>query len=179
MSHNLLSKLEKRKLSQEYYLRLLSVCTLLFSFAVVVGLVAIFPAYIDVADKLSSLREEENIRQKEENDTDALQNEIGNSVQMISFLEQDFRKEKYINLLDEALRKRPEGILITGFSYNRTGRLLTLQGIAEKRELVVSYAHSLEASNAFENVPVPIANLAKNTDLEFTLSLTIATTTQQ
>lgn len=176
MLQNLLSKQAKKATTQEYYLRLVTVCMLTFSVAVIAGLAALLPAYMNVVGELKLSENEQLARQQDKQDGAELLKEIAEGKYMIAFLEKDLKKEKCTELLFEALKERPEGISITGFSYNRVEKVMTLEGVAATRDLVVPYARALEANEHFVNVPVPIANLAKNTNLDFRLSLGIAST---
>lgn len=174
MLQNLLSKQSKKSTAQEYYLRLVTVCMALLSLAVVVGLIALLPAYMSVVGELNAAEAIQLAKEQDTHDTAELLAEVEQGEYMVTFLEKDLQKERLTDLLREALRERPEGISMYGFSYSRVNRQLTLDGLATKRELVVPYARALEANSYFETVPVSIADLAKNTNLEFHLSLTVA-----
>jgi hypothetical protein len=176
MLQNLLSREAKKTSAQEYYLRLVTVCMLTLSVATIVGLAALMPAYMNVVGDLTLSENEQVAKQQVKQDGAELLKEIAEGEHMITFLENDLKKGKCAELLFEALRERPEGILITGFSYNRAENVMTLEGIAATRDLVVPFARALEANEHFVNVPVPIANLAKNTNLDFRLSLGIVST---
>lgn len=176
MMQNLLPKQAKKDIQIEYYLRLLTVCMLTFSVAVIIGLAALLPVYMDLRGELKFSENEQLARQQDKQDGTELQREIVEGEYIVTFLESEIKKEKCTELLSEALKERPEGIAITGFSYNRTEKAMKIEGVAATRDLVVPYARALEENVRFENVPVPISNLAKNTNLNFRLTLGIAST---
>ncbi len=173
MLHNLLSKKIKKRIRKEYYLRRVVIGSLLFSGTVVVGLVALIPAYVDVSSELSFYESEYEKRQGDGDNDAILLKKVSEDVFVVDTLEQEFEKEKLTKLLNEVMRLRPDGIRIVGFSYNRNGSSLTLEGVAETRGVVESYAKILEKSEYFYEVSDPVGDLAKKTNLTFNLSLTI------
>ena len=174
MLQNLLPKEQKKALDQEYYVRLATVTALLLSGSVVVGAIALVPAYMHTASELRLSDGAYEQCQKNVQDNDSLLEEVTRSSAMVTFLEEKYAQEKLTTLLDEVLKEQPSGITLTGFSYKRTDSILALQGIASTRDLVVPFARSLESNQYFEKAPVPISNLAKNTNLEFSLSIELA-----
>jgi Tfp pilus assembly protein PilN len=71
----------------------------------------------------------------------------------------------------QALDLRPENVRVSSVSYDRSANLLTVEGIADTRDALVDYAHSLEDTEVFERVPLSLSNLAKKTNLSFTLPI--------
>jgi Tfp pilus assembly protein PilN len=176
MLQNLLSREHKKRLTQEYYLRFVTICALIFSVAIFAGLTALLPAYMEVVDELKLKESEQLTKEKDKQSNEELREEIAQNEKMLTFLEGELARTKLSKLLAELLAERPEGIYITGFSYTRDTKNVTLEGVATTRNLVVPFARSLEANSYFENVPVHIADLAKNNNLEFHLSIDVAET---
>ncbi|KKS83253.1 MAG: hypothetical protein UV60_C0046G0002 [Parcubacteria group bacterium GW2011_GWA2_43_11] len=174
MLQNLLPKEQKKVLEQEYYVRLATVVALTLAGAVIIGCVALVPAYMQVAGEMRLSEETYELHQKDVEDNNSLVEEVSQSLSMLTFLEEKYSQEKLTTLLDEIFKERPSGITITGFSYKRYDSVLALQGIASTRDLVVPFARALEANQYFEKAPVPISNLAKNTNLDFSLSIVLA-----
>jgi hypothetical protein len=174
MLQNLLSHEHKKKLTLEYYLRLVTIGALTFSVAITIGLIALLPAYMEVVGELKLKEGERFAKEKDKQNNEELSAEVTQSEKTLTFLEEALKREKFSKLLSEVLTLRPEGIYITGFSYTRDTKNITLDGVATTRNLVVPFARSLEANPHFENVPVHIADLAKNTNLDFHLSVDIA-----
>lgn len=170
MLQNLLSKKDKKKLKQEYFIRFSVVSALLVSGALGVGVVALIPSYVKVFEELSSQKKELAFRQESARDDKALNTEVSQSAATLTLLERELGGESITGLIDETLFRRPSGITVVGYSYDMEKRTLTLQGVASTRDLVAPYARSLEESELFEEVPVPFSDLAKNTNLEFMLA---------
>lgn len=174
MLQNLLPNEQKKSLEVEYYTRLVTVVVLLLAGSVMIGIFALVPGYIHIIFELQT--QEKLLESQKENieDTRSLAQELSQSSAMLTFLEKETSQEKLTTLLREVLRERPSGIVLTGFSYNRNNAKLSLQAVAATRDLVVPYTQAIEASTYFETAPVPLSDLAKNTNLEFHLNVTVA-----
>lgn len=174
MLQNLLPKEQKKELTKEYYVRLVTVVSVLLAGAVGIGYIALLPVYMHTIGELDISEAAYELHQKNVQDARVLTEEVAESTAMLSFLEEKYEQVKMTTLLDEVFAARFEGVSVTGFSYRRKDSVFVLQGIAETRDLVVPYARTLESNERFVKVPVPFSNLAKNTDLEFTLSIELA-----
>ncbi len=81
-------------------------------------------------------------------------------------------------LLDAILSGRGTGIRLSEFSYSvddATHSSLVLQGVSNTRNALVSYVKSLQNSGLFTSVDLPVSDLAKDTDITFTLNLSVGT----
>ncbi len=61
------------------------------------------------------------------------------------------------------------------YQYRTEGAVLIIEGVSRNREALQLFAKSFEASPVFARVQLPISNFAKNKDIPFTLTLTLAT----
>ncbi len=173
MFQNLLTKEYKKRITQEYLLRLGTVCALLMTVAFFVGIASLVPSYLDLVMNMRANKTILSNGSEDAKDNKELLGEIKETSFLMSVLEKGTEKEKLSDIVRDVLELRPEGVVVVGYRYERTSGKLTVDGIARTRDLVAPYARSLEASDRFTEVPVPIADLAKNTDLEFTLSATL------
>lgn len=143
----------------------------LLSISFIAGAVALFPSYVDVTSSLSTVEEELEKKKEEAEKNKELIDETVKGAYVINVLGKDYKSEKLTDYIKEISNKRPEGISIVGFSYNRDLNQLTLEGIAETRDMVAPFARTLETCEFFESVPVPIADLAGKENLEFRLNI--------
>jgi len=62
-----------------------------------------------------------------------------------------------------------KGVHITGFAWTRTddGIKLSVNGVAEDRQALITFENRLNASGYFSQVTLPISNLAKDKDIDF------------
>ncbi len=174
MFQNLLSKNRKKELTVEYALRVLNMTLFFFILGIGVGVIALFPSYIHVKGEIEQKEREYSDRQTEVEANKKLSEELEYHQYMTYVLKDMLEQKKFTNIFKEVTDLRPERVTIIGFSYNRKENRMTLEGVAKTRDLVAPFARTLEESEYFELVPIPISDLAKNTDLPFTLDMQMA-----
>lgn len=174
MLQNLLQPEQKKELDIEYYVRLLTVTALMLTGAVIIGATALIPVYMQVIGEMSVNEEKYEMLKENIDDTKLLTDEVSRSSTMMALLEEKSSQVKLSTLLTEVLSVRPHGITITGFAFSATSKTLSILGIASTRDLVVPYAQTIETNKYFEKAPVPISNLAKNTNLDFQIAIVLA-----
>lgn len=79
-------------------------------------------------------------------------------------------------MIDTVISQRNRTIFIDQFSFsskNKDSAVLAIGGIANTRDALVSFVDRLEASGLFKKVDLPISNLAKDKDIDFTVELTV------
>jgi hypothetical protein len=93
-------------------------------------------------------------------------------------LSQALSRRTAVSILREIAPRIPSGITIRNFSYLYTGDgvTATLHGTARTRDALVFFGDALRSSPLFSRVEVPISSLAKSTDIDFTLSLSLGET---
>jgi hypothetical protein len=173
MIQNLLSKHQKKKIRREYYMRLFSIASLMLCGVLFAGVVALLPSYVDVVGDLKTAQKELEQRQSSAESSKELNAEVKETAVMLAVHEEELKKENVTDIIRATLDTRPEGISIVGYTYDRSARNISLEGIAKTRNLVAPYAKQLEDSEWFTSAPVPISDLAKNTNLNFRLQVTI------
>jgi hypothetical protein len=171
--HNLLPNDIKKKIKREYYMRLLSVFLLTLSVSVVVGVFSLLPTYIKMSQDFKLKQKDYTNIQDANAIREDTQKEVLKTKTMLSVIDENLKKKKLTDLLFEALKCKPEGVDVVAFSFNRNSNNLTLDGVAKTRNLVVEYAKKLEENKNFTKVPIPISDLAKNSNLNFRLSIGI------
>ncbi len=172
--HNLLPKDKKKSIKREYYMRLVVLFLLGVSFSVFVGIFSLLPAYIKLSQDFKSKQLEYShisLNLEDEND---IYNDAEKTMSVLNIINTEMKRDKLTSFLKEVLNKRPKGIDIVGFTFNRDKSTLSFEGVSKTRNLVVPYANELEGVSMFENVNVPISNLTKNTDLNFHMSLSVS-----
>lgn len=83
---------------------------------------------------------------------------------------------KLLPFIDTVISKKTNSISINNFSYvpsASSSATLIVGGVSATRESLVSFVKSLEDTELFTKVDLPIGNLAKDKGIEFTISLKI------
>lgn len=176
MHHTLLPIHERKALRREYRLRLIAVFLLLLSFALLIGMGALFPSYVKI------LYEE-----KAELGT-ALSLQNNKDLMEISAKEKELADDKF--LVDELAKTntsiRPSSLIesiglqrgsvsLTSIDVDLTSTttaVMIIQGVAPTRDELLKFKEKLENLVPGNIVDLPLSQLAKNTKLQFSLKLT-------
>lgn len=169
MLQNLLTAHQKKMLKREYLIRLTIVITLLITSTFLFGIVALFPLYLDLSLEMTAKEKEIALHDEYVKENNELNKKVRETSLQMHTLQENLEREKFTTLIKETLETRPEGVTVVGYSYDRVERSFVLEGVASTRDLVSPYARSIESSPRFKEVPIPIADLARNINLEFRL----------
>jgi len=172
---NLLSPKDKKKVKREYLLRLVVLVLLALGLTFLIIFIASIPSYFLSEHKVSVASDR----------IDFLESLIKESQASDSTDELTFTNEKIKSLRDSrefdlsgaiqfVLTKKTSSIKITALSIKTMSdveRELIVKGIAQNRESLISFSDGLKSINRFVDVDLPISNLAKNIDIEFSLKI--------
>ena len=84
--------------------------------------------------------------------------------------------------LETVLSNKRANIHLISFNYSVSGPATTtiaIAGISDTRESLVSFVKRLENSGKFIKVDLPVSNLAKEKDINFSVNLSMASSTQK
>jgi hypothetical protein len=174
---NLLPRELKDAIIKEYKLRRL---TLLLVFAICVEasfLIFLFPTWL-----VSSYREREVTARADEmrSEFDPTASPQTGAVKAINaklnIIDSALEYPKLLPFVDLVISKKTSAISIDEFTYDSTASStahMSVQGVSETREALVAFQKRLADSNAFASVDLPISNLAKDKNIEFTIELAI------
>jgi len=175
---NLIPNEEKKKMSKDFYLRLMVVFFVMLSVSLLVASIALLPAYF-----LSSVEEVSiNTKLELQNDepiflpdqsTLAIIKDLKSKLSLVENVQKNKTtfSQKAIN---EIILKKMPGIKITEISYQndpQAGEKMNISGIAPSREVLLSFRRALEDDVAFSKVDLPISNFVKGSNIKFYLSL--------
>ena len=175
---NLIPNEEKKKMSEDFYFRLVTIFFVMLSFSVLIASILILPSYFfssiegNVVNTKLKLQENESIPILDQN-TLMVVKDLENK---LSLVEND-RKNKFIfstKVINEIILKKIPNIKITEIFYQndpQTGKKINVSGKASSREILLSFRRALEDDPAFSKVDLPISNFVKGSDIKFYLSL--------
>lgn len=171
----LLPEEEKKKVAEEYAVRRAVIIVEAFILVLVVGLVGLFPSYI-----LSSARKNEvTERVKIMGDLTAKEGEgdpqkwLRNISLKLNMLSPSANPAQPSVSIKRVLDERGSGVRLMGFSWLEDGEniALTVSGVSQTRQLLLSFEDRLNASGYFSEVALPVSNLARDRDIAFQLKL--------
>lgn len=171
---NLLPEFQKKKLRTEYILRFFSVLFVFTSVVMVSAIIFLFPSYfISQLDEKTALDKVKIIRQSSETDEIVQINiELKVVQQKLGVLSKSDETVS-ISELTNAIISHAKGITINGFSYAKSkdngAWVISISGIANKREDLRAFEQNLEKDENFSEVELPVSNLAKDRDINFNI----------
>lgn len=175
---NLIPNEEKKRMINDFYLRLLVVSFGMLSFSIFIASVSILPAYF-VSSVKKSLNTEKLVAQKNEivplvdQETLATVKDLRSKLGLI----ENTGKNKFIvteKIIDKILSKKMSDIKITKIYYEidpAKGKKININGTAPSRERLLLFRQALEEDKYFTKIDLPISNFIKGSDIQFYLSL--------
>ncbi len=175
---NLIPNEEKKKMSKDFYFRLITLIFIMLSASALTASIAILPAYFlsfvgenFINAKLES-QEDEYASLSEQNALMVVK-DLENKLNLVENAQknQPAFSQKVIN---EIILKKIPNIKITEISYQndpKMGEKINISGKALSREVLLSFRRALENDTAFSEVDLPISNFVKGSDIKFYLSL--------
>lgn len=176
---NLLPENLKDEIRKEYKLRRLTVI-LVFVLAVQASfLIFLFPTWL-----ISVYKEKEIVSQSEQmakfladSNVAPATNVIKSLNSKLNVINSALEYPAFVPLMDTVIGQKTKSITLKQFSYtskDSASAELSIGGTSATRESLVAFVKSLEDTKAFKKVDLPISNLAKDKDIVFTITLTIA-----
>lgn len=172
---NLIPLSAQKKLKQEYWIRVVSLWAILASVACVILAVLAVPVYVLVTMQLSA----------QATDVEFAASERGALLEAETTLRQAgvyarlvLNEKKLVTLTEHITRLSQiagSGIIFTDYKYNQVadGDQITIQGQASTRSQLATFRDRLEAEPLYVDVVLPISALLRETDLEFSITLTV------
>jgi hypothetical protein len=176
MLHNLLQPEQRKGLVREYYARVAAVGAIVLSVALLIGMLALIPAYSysrTMLEVQAVVPAQTSTSTATSSPDGAARTALREGTMLVTRLEQHLRDDTFTSYLTSALADRPPGVAVSGFAYDQAEHSLTVEGVAQDRDAFLTYAHNLESDTRFVGVPHPIEDLAKRTDLPFRLTFTV------
>ncbi len=175
---NLIPREERKRMLKDFRYRLLVLFLVVLSAGILIGIIAILPAYFISGAKVNfinakiEIQNEEPLSVKGEQALSAIKN-INEEIAIVESAE----KRKFLpsaSVVNAILIKKRLDIKITKITYENEaigGKKISITGTAPSRAVLLLFRQSLEDSAAFKSVDLPISNFVKGSNIEFSLSL--------
>ncbi len=175
---NLLPENIRRVITIEYRMRLF-IIVIVFIIALEGSLlIFLFPSWLnsyykekDVAGRTEDLND--SLSTLDINTTTSFIKSVNNTLKI---LDDNLEYPKFVPVLDNLLSKKSSSIRLSGINYNvdtRNAGKIVLTGVGASRESLVSFSDRLKGIDYLKKVDLPISNLAKDKDINFTISITL------
>lgn len=173
--YKLLTEEEKVLIEREYKSRKIVLIEFFLVALLFIGAIGLVPSYIIAVSKekdanasLAALNQ--SLSGKTTEDLDTWLKEINTKIKLFA-PSQD--TDRPYEAFKEIIALKPNGIKINNLSYskNKTDIEFKLEGMAVDRRTLVDFQNSLNTSNKFTSASIPVADLAKDKNIPFDLTL--------
>ena len=175
---NLLPIESKKVIRREYMLRITGIGLIFVFFVFLFSSVFLLPSFFLSIAKEESVRDSAEIVRKsvelrEQNSADILLEEAKQKLELLSVSKESILVQDVIKKISGG---KTVGLSIRGISYMDIsgGRhRVVLTGIAKERDSLLSFSKYLEQEELFTDVRLPVSNLIKDKDIEFSIEVEI------
>jgi len=176
---NLIPPAAKKIMVREYWTRVLSVWLILFGTACVIITCLLLPTYLLINIKTSVLKEQATSATEKMASYDISATELQIANRQAQILLQPSEGPLFTDFVTDFKDKSGIGITISDYKFTRTKTAgsITLSGLANTRQDLADFRDRLEEDERFFKVDLPISNLIKDSNLLFSMTLTLATST--
>ena len=175
---NLLPEKEKIKILREYQTRLLVIVLFLIFCLLIVFAVFVSPSFFLTNTKQQTLSHQFS-QIKTSTPFQTLPSSMTSSVSDINFALDVLDSSTMFSpkkILDLILSDKKSSISIKSISIFQKSQDLvevSVSGISSDRESLLGFSRKLQSEKTFENVVLPISDLAKGTDISFTINFSV------
>ncbi|MHB8652106.1 MAG: hypothetical protein ACYC8S_03140 [Minisyncoccota bacterium] len=183
---NLLPPQQQREFQTRYRVRLAAVSSLALALLAAIALVLLVPAYIVASNKESFAQAQLAQAQRGgEGTTTPVQDlkEVTKNIhEKLSVLAPAHPAlPQASSVIEEFLARRSGGISITAlfFDTGASGEVLSVRGVAHDRQTLADFAGAVKQDALFRSVELPAGSFVQKSDIDFVVTVRIASTTSQ
>lgn len=173
---NLLPPAEKKRIHHEAFVRLCTALSATVIVASVFGSLILYAAKLYMEGRVMEIKTEQA---KAARSIPAGMADLNKEAVLTEKKIRTLLPESDLSLV-EIIKKisvdKPSGVAISGFSYNfkdPKNADVTVAAVADNRESILRFADNLRKEVGFIHVDVPVSNFAKDTNIGFSLSLSV------
>lgn len=175
---NVLPENLKMQIKKEYRLRLLIVIFICIIFVLSSLLIFMLPPWVissykewDVSSRVSNVS-----KSLSASNANAISAVVSSTNLKLNIINNTLQYPEITPIINVILINKTSGITIREFLYtspNPQEGSITINGVANSREALVRFSKTLEQTKVFKTVDLPVSNLAKGKNIEFSVNLTI------
>lgn len=161
----------------EYYLRVASTIGMLFAGVFILLSVALIPMYVLLDAQINAFAIEQAQQMENEDAFTVADHEVNLAREMLAQLKRGEDTPAPSEIITEVRAVAPPNIIFTNFIMNTSDGAMDkiqIQGQAPTREALANFKTALESSPRFGLVELPIADLARDENLPFAISIELA-----
>lgn len=161
----------------EYYLRVAATFCFLFSGVFILLVVAMIPTYVLVGAQIDAFETEKQQLVESSTALTSADAEVKLTKEILAQFKRLPERPESSAIISEILSVAPAQISFTSFiisAHEKTVDSVQLRGQAPTREALADLKRDLEGSDMFEKAEVPIADLARDVDVPFAITVTLS-----
>ena len=166
-----------KRIISEYRIRLVTTALVMLAAIILIATTLLFPAYLLASHKRTIILEDLSktgdraVSSQETKELEKIIKEIDATLDMLSSKGQKFSISN--DMLTKTAGFRTENIKITGMFYDKKDpeSSFSLKGTAASRQSLTSFIEMLKKDVAFRDVSLPISDLVKDRNIDFTVMI--------
>jgi hypothetical protein len=181
---NLLSLEEKKEIRKDYHRRVHSVCLPLSAFVFFIAVLTLLPSYfmsLRAYEKILKESKSEEVVNKQSQEAE-MRSLVTDANKKILLLKKVESKNGAWDIFNKILSMRPDGVTITGFSYEyriptanakaqETVKAISIQGVSKSRETIQTFTNTVKKDRNFKSVDLPISSLISDSDFSYNINI--------
>lgn len=178
---NLIPPYAKKGLLFEYWVRVISSWSYVWSITLAAGVCVLLPAYVLIGSQVSVYEDTATAAQEKVDNYQSAAVALIEASQQAAVVINEVKQPRFSTYIERFTALEGEGVSVTMFSVSRIARDLspvTISGVAADRQALASFRDRLLADPVVSVVDLPISNLARDKDISFTLTITLTEETR-
>lgn len=178
---NLLPPQGKRRVTREYWVRVVSVWSILIASGVLLVTILHVPVYVLLQNKLDAFVEEFNEATGRKESFDESKAQIVQANVLAKLLAAEDQGVAFTTVTQTLESLAGVDVTIEHIQLQRNEQALaatTISGMATTRQALVRFRDAITAHELFDEVELPLSNLAKDRDIPFSLTISPAASLQ-
>jgi hypothetical protein len=174
---NLIPPQAKKSLGFEYWIRVASVWLYLWAFAVFAAGCLMFPSYVLIGSQVDAYSASAEDASEMVENYEVVSNTLVRASQEARAVVDESRFQRFSDVMALIRELQGEAVQLSSMSLGRNDTAVNpvrLSGMASNREALDSFRDRLLAQPEVDRVDLPISNLANNRDIQFTITVTLA-----
>lgn len=171
---NLIPPDAQKQVKSEYWIRVVSVWMILVGSAFLLVTILLTPVYVLINGQLESFLYEYNQANSESQSFVESETEITEINKIATLLANADEEVTFSNIIIKIEQLASSDIQIENFTLSRKGGEISpivVSGQAGSRFALTEFKDAIEASRIFKSVSLPLSNLAKDTDITFSITI--------
>ena len=179
---NLLPEEYKKKLRREYNLRLVALSILFLVLAMGLGVITLIPNTVSIGMEYflgKRIETKPPTSEQQEAEQEAIKT-FNTFRDTLTALDPEKQGDEVFlsDLIRLVTQQKPAKVLLASFSFtteSESAKRLLISGLARDRESLVAFSKRLSENSTFSQTDLPISNLSKKENIDFSLTLTVKT----